>query len=188
MTAARFTCHATPLSGLVVIERKPIVDDRGFFCRYYCSEEFHEAGLRKPIVQINHTLTRKKGSIRGLHFQYPPHLEAKIVGCLKGEIFDVAVDLRKGSPTFLRWHGEKLSESNRNSLLVPEGFAHGFQALAGECELIYLHTASYAPEAEGGLNVLDPRLSIDWPLGITELSDRDRMHPMLAVDFDGIAS
>ena len=188
MTAARFIFHATPLPGLVVIERKPIEDDRGFFCRYYCSDEFRQAGLRKPIVQINHTLTRKKGSIRGLHFQYPPHPEAKIVGCLKGEIFDVAVDLRKGSPTLLRWYGEKLSASNRKSLLIPEGFAHGFQTLAGECELIYLHTASYAPEAEGGLNVLDPRLAIDWPLEIAERSERDRMHPMLAADFDGIAS
>lgn len=187
MTAARFTFHATPLSGLVVIERGPIVDDRGFFCRFYCSDEFHEAGLWKPIVQINHTLTRKRGSIRGLHFQRPPHLEAKVVSCLKGEIFDVAVDLRKGSPSFLRWHGEKLSESNRKSLLVPEGFAHGFQTLTGECELIYLHTAFYARDAEGGLDALDPRLAIDWPLGFTELFDRDRTHPRLAVEFDGIA-
>ncbi len=187
MTAPRFDVHATPLSGLVVIERKPIEDDRGFFCRYYCSEEFREAGLRKPIVQINHTLTRKKGSMRGLHFQYPPHEEAKIVSCLKGEIFDVAVDLRKGSPTFLRWHGEKLSASNRKSLLIPEGFAHGFQTMTADCELIYLHTASYAPDAEGGLNVLDPCLAIDWPLGIAGLSERDRMRPMLAADFDGIA-
>jgi dTDP-4-dehydrorhamnose 3,5-epimerase len=188
MTAARFTFHATPLSGLVVIECKPIEDGRGYFCRYYCVDEFREAGLRKPIVQINHTLTRKKGSIRGLHFQHPPHAETKIVSCLKGEIFDVAVDLRKGSPTFLRWHAEILSAADRKSLLIPEGFAHGFQTLAGEGELIYLHTASYAPEAEGGLNVLDPRLAIDWPLGIAEISERDRMYPMLAADFEGITS
>lgn len=187
MTAARFAFHATPLSGLVVVERMPIEDDRGFFCRFYCSEEFHEAALRKPIVQINHTLTRKRGSIRGLHFQHPPHAETKIVSCLQGEIFDVAVDLRKGSPTFLRWHGEKLSGSNRKSLLVPEGFAHGFQTLTGDCELLYLHTAAYARDAEGGLDALDPRLAIDWPLGIAELSDRDRAHPRLAADFDGIA-
>lgn len=188
MIAARFDFHATPLSGLAVIQRKPIEDDRGFFCRFYCAEEFRETGFWKPIAQINHTFTREKGSVRGLHFQHPPHAETKIVICIKGEIFDVAVDLRKGSPTFLRWHGEKLSASNRKSLLVPEGFAHGFQTLTEDCELIYLHSASYSPEAEGGLNVLDPRLAIDWPLGIAELSERDRTHPMLAGDFDGIAA
>jgi len=187
LTSSRFTFHATPLSGLVVVERKPIEDDRGILCRNYCAEEFRDAGLWKPIVQINQTLTWRKGSVRGLHFQHPPHAETKIVYCIKGEIFDVAVDLRKGSPTFLRWHGEILSAANRRSLLVPEGFAHGFQTLVEECELIYLHTASYMPHAEDGLNVLDPRFMIAWPLEISELSERDRAHPRLAVDFEGIA-
>jgi len=186
MTADRFDFHPTPLSGLVVIQRKPAEDDRGFFCRFYCAEEFRKAGLRKPVTQINHTFTREKGAVRGMHFQYPPHAEAKIVNCLKGEIFDVAVDLRKGSPTFLVYHGEILSAANRKSLLIPEGFAHGFQTLTGECELIYLHTASYAPNAEGGLNVRDPRLTIAWPLRITELSGRDRAYPMVPADFEGI--
>ena len=186
MTTARFYFHPTLLSGLAVIQRKPIEDDRGFFCRFYCAVEFGEAGLRKPIAQINPTFTRKKGAVRGLHFQYPPHAETKIVSCLKGKIFDVAVDLRKGSPTFLCWHGEILSASNRKSLLIPEGFAHGFQTLTKDCELIYLHTASYVPDAEGGLNVLDPRFTIAWPLEIAELSERDRTHPMLAADFEGI--
>ena len=187
MTVPRFDVHATPLSGLAVIRRKPIEDDRGFFCRFFCAEEFREAGLRKPVAQINHTFTREKGSVRGLHFQHPPHAETKIVSCIQGGIFDVAVDLRKDSPTFLRWHGEKLSASNRKSLLIPEGFAHGFQTMTEDCELIYLHTASYMPDAEGALNVLDPRLAIDWPLGVARLSERDRMHPMLTADFDGIA-
>lgn len=186
MTTDRFSFHPTPLSGLAVIQRKPIEDDRGFFCRLFCAEEFREAGLRKPIAQINHTFTQGKGAVRGLHFQHPPYAEAKIVSCLRGEIFDVAVDLRKVSPTFLCWHGEILSAANRKSLLIPEGFAHGFQTLTEDCELIYLHTASYAPEAEGGVNVLDQRIGVAWPLVISELSERDRTHHMLAADFEGI--
>ena len=121
-----------------------------------------------------------------MHFQLPPHAETKLVSCLRGEIFDVAVDLRKNSPTFLQCHGEVLSESNHRSLLIPEGFAHGFQALSDDCELIYLHTAAYEASAEGALNAIDQRLAIAWPMVITEISDRDRRHPMLAADFEGI--
>lgn len=186
MNADRFTFHPASLPGLSVIERMPIEDDRGFFCRFYCTEEFARAGFRKPVAQMNHTLTRVKGSVRGLHFQHPPHAEAKIVSCIRGEVFDVAVDIRSGSPTFLRWHGEILSAANRKSMLVPEGFAHGFQTLAENCELIYLHNSPYTRDAEEGLNVLDPRLAIAWPLGITELSERDRTHSMLTAAFTGI--
>ena len=186
MTTARFDFLSPPISGLAVIQRKPIEDGRGFFCRFYCAEEFREAGLRKPIVQINHTFTRKKGTVRGLHFQYPPHAEAKIVNCLKGEIFDVAVDIRQGSPTFLCWHAEILSAANQKSLLIPEGFAHGFQTLTEDCELIYLHTAAYTAGAEGGLNVRDPRLAITWPLDIAELSNRDQSYSCVGDEFEGI--
>jgi dTDP-4-dehydrorhamnose 3,5-epimerase len=186
MTPSRFEFTSTPISGLTVIQRKPIEDDRGFLCRLYCSEEFREAGLRKPIAQINHTFTRKKGAVRGLHLQYPPHAEAKIVSCLKGEIYDVAVDIRRGSPTFLCWYAEILSADNYKSLLIPEGFAHGFQTLTEECELIYLHTASYAPGAEGGLNVRDPHFTIAWPLNIAELSNRDISYPCIDDQFEGI--
>ena len=186
VSTERFDFLSTPLSGLAVIQRKPIEDDRGFFCRFYCAQAFCEAGLRKPIAQINHTLTRSIGTVRGLHFQYPPHAEAKVVSCFKGEIFDVAVDLRKGSPTFLCWHGETLSAANQKSLLIPEGFAHGFQTLTEDCELIYLHTASYAPDAEGGLNVRDPRLAIAWPLDIAELSNRDQSYSCVGDEFEGI--
>ena len=186
MTPAHFEFTPTPLAGLTVIKRKPIKDGRGFLCRFYCAEELREAGLRKPIEQINHTFTRKKGAVRGLHFQYPPHAEAKIVSCLKGEIYDVAVDIRHGSPTFLCWYAEVLSADNYKSLLIPEGFAHGFQTLTGECELIYLHTTSYAPEAEGGLNVRDPRLAITWPLNISELSNRDLSYVYVDDQFEGI--
>lgn len=183
---ARFDFIQTPLNGLLVVQRKAIEDYRGFLSRFYCTDEFQEAGINKPIAQINHTLTRSKGAIRGLHFQNPPHAEAKLVSCLQGEIFDVAVDLRRGSPTFLQWHGVILSAQNRRSLLIPEGFAHGFQTLTEDCELIYLHTAYYHPEAEGALNVTDPRLSIVWPLTTTDISERDRNHKLIKQDFQGI--
>lgn len=183
---ARFDFILTPLSGLKLVQRKAIEDHRGFLSRFYCVEEFAEAGINKPIVQINHTLTRKKGAVRGLHFQHPPYAEIKLVSCLKGEIWDVAVDLRSGSPTFLQWHGEILSAANRKSLLIPEGFAHGFQALTDECELIYLHTAAYHSGAEGALNVVDPRLNIAWPSPINDLSERDRHHPFISHEYQGI--
>ena len=124
--------------------------------------------------------------MRGLHFQRLPHAETKLVSCLHGEIFDVAVDLRRGSPTFLHWCGEILSASNRKSLLIPEGYAHGFQALTENCELIYLHTAAYHPEAEGAFNVFDLALNIVWPLPIVDLSECDRNHPFIKSDFQGI--
>ena len=175
----RFNFVQTSLAGLVLVQRKAIEDDRGFLSRFYCADEFRSAGLDKPIAQINHTLTRKKGAVRGLHFQNPPHAETKLVSCLKGEIWDVAIDLRRESPTFLKWHAEILSAKNRSSLLIPEGFAHGFQALTKDCELIYLHTAAYHPEAEGALNVTDPQLSLEWPLPIGDLSVRDQDHAFL---------
>jgi len=181
-----FDFIATPLSGLKLVQRKVIEDSRGFLSRFYCANEFAEAGINKPIAQINHTLTCKKGAVRGLHFQHPPHTETKLVSCLQGEIWDVAVDLRRDSPTFLQWHGEILSAANRKSLLIPEGFAHGFQTLSEDCELIYLHTAAYHPEAEGALNVADPKLDIIWPLPITEISERDRNHKLIEPDFQGI--
>jgi len=184
---SRFDFVGTPLEGLMLVQRKALEDDRGFLSRFYCAEEFRVAGMSKAIAQINHTLTRNKATVRGLHFQYPPHAEAKLVSCVKGEILDVAVDLRRGSPTYLKWHGELLSDKNRKSLLIPEGFAHGFQALTPDCELIYLHTAAYHPELEGALNVLDPALNIDWPLQIYELSERDRQHAFIDNNFQGIA-
>lgn len=177
---------STPLAGLMLIQRMADKDNRGFLSRLYCAEAFREAGINQPVAQINHTLTRKKGAVRGLHFQYPPHAETKLVSCLRGEIFDVAVDLRRDSPTFLQWHGEILSATNRRSLLIPEGYAHGFQALTDDCELIYLHTAAYHPESEGALNVADPRLNIAWPLLIGDLSARDRNHPFIDSDFHGV--
>jgi dTDP-4-dehydrorhamnose 3,5-epimerase len=183
---SRFDFHETTLSGLKLVQRKPIEDARGFFARFYCAEEFRVAGLDKPIAQINHTFTRIKGTVRGLHFQHPPHAETKLVNCLSGAVLDVAVDLRADSLSFLRWHGEILSAENRRSLLIPEGFAHGFQTLTEDCELIYLHTVPFHPEAEGALNVADPTLAIEWPLAVSELSERDRAQPFIGPHFSGI--
>ena len=184
----RFDFIETPLAGLVRVDRKPAIDSRGFFSRFFCEKEFREIGFTEPVAQMNHTLTRNKGTVRGMHFQNPPHTESKIVSCIRGEILDVAVDIRKGSPTFLMWHAEVISAKSHASLFIPNGFAHGFQALAADCELLYIHSAAYAPGAEGALNALDPALAIDWPLEVTELSERDSSHPMLDSQFEGIVS
>jgi dTDP-4-dehydrorhamnose 3,5-epimerase len=182
----RFDFSATPIAGLKLVRRLNLEDDRGFLSRLYCADEFASAGMPRLIAQINHTLTRRLGAVRGMHYQLAPHTEGKLVSCLRGEVFDVAVDLRRNSPTFLKWHGAVLSASNLHSLLIPEGFAHGFQTLSDDCELVYLHTAAFEPAAERALNATDPRLAIAWPMEITELSDRDRAHPMLTAKFNGI--
>jgi dTDP-4-dehydrorhamnose 3,5-epimerase len=122
-----------------------------------------------------------------LHFQHPPYAECKLVTCLAGEVFDVAVDVRHNSPTFLHWHAEILSAENKKTFLIPEGFAHGFQTLTGNCEMLYFHTVAFRPEAEGALNVLDPRLAIRWPQPVAGLSARDADHPMLDDGFRGVA-
>jgi dTDP-4-dehydrorhamnose 3,5-epimerase len=184
--AGRFNFHATPIADLVVIERLPRGDERGFLSRFFCAQEVAEAGFRLPIAQVNHTLTRRQGAVRGMHFQRAPDAEDKLVSCLRGEIFDVAVDLRPASPTYLRWHGEILSAANSRSLMIPQGFAHGFQTLTDDCDLIYLHSRAYAPESEGALNARDPALAIAWPLGITDISVRDGGHPFLTPDFKGV--
>jgi dTDP-4-dehydrorhamnose 3,5-epimerase len=183
---ASFEFTPTPLPGLTVARRERLGDHRGFLSRLYCAEQFKLAGVYAPIAQINQTLTRQSGTVRGMHFQLSPHAEIKIVSCLHGEIFDVAVDLRRNSPTFLHWHAEVLSAENQRCLVIPQGYAHGFQTLTDDCELLYLHTAAYAPEAERGLNATDPRLSIAWPLAISERSPRDYNHDFLTSDFQGL--
>lgn len=182
----RFNFVETPLAGLFRVDRKTISDHRGFFSRFYCAEEFKELNSKLLIAQINRTLTKQKGTIRGMHFQYPPHSETKIVTCIQGEVFDVSVDIRKGSPTFLQWHAEVLSTENQSSLYIPDGFAHGFQTLTDDCQLLYIHSNFYSPNAEGALNTLDPVLGIDWPLEVTDISERDNNHPLLDSQFEGI--
>ncbi|MGT2489673.1 dTDP-4-dehydrorhamnose 3,5-epimerase family protein [Cupriavidus basilensis] len=138
------------------------------------------------MVQANHSRTCKVGALRGLHFQSPPHAEMKLVRCIRGRVWDVVLDLRAGSPTFLQWHGEELSAANARMLVIPEGCAHGFQVLEPESELLYLHTASYAPEAEGGVRYDDPAFGIRWPSPVAEVSARDVSHPILSTGFSGI--
>ena len=183
---SQFSIFDTPISGLKVIERKPVGDHRGFLARIFCADQLSNAGWQKPIVQINQTVTKKRGTIRGMHFQNAPYAEMKLVSCLQGEIWDVAVDLRKNSPTFLKWHAEKLSTENCRALLIPEGFAHGFQTLAEDSELLYLHSAPYMPGAEAGIRPNDPCLDISWPLKFSEISTRDAGHPLLNDQFMGI--
>ncbi|MGI9211746.1 MAG: dTDP-4-dehydrorhamnose 3,5-epimerase family protein [Methylococcaceae bacterium] len=183
---SRFTVTDLPLSGLKLIERQRMGDNRGFLSRLFCSEALAAAGWVKPIAQINHTYTAQRGTVRGLHFQYPPHAEMKLVSCIRGEIWDVAVDIRADSPTFLQWHGERLSADNYRSLLLPEGFAHGFQTLTDEVELLYCHSMPYTATAESGLNPQDPHLDIPWPLDISVLSTRDATHTRLSEEFRGI--
>lgn len=183
---SRFTVTSLPLAGLKWVERQRLGDHRGFLTRLFCANELAAAGWVKPIVQINHTHTARQGAVRGMHFQHLPQAEMKLVSCIRGEVWDVAVDLRVASPTFLCWHAERLSAHNGRAMLIPEGFAHGFQALTDDVELLYCHSEAYAAQAEGGLNPTDPRLGISWPRSITELSTRDAGQPMITSDFEGV--
>jgi dTDP-4-dehydrorhamnose 3,5-epimerase len=180
------TVSDTPIAGVRSVERITRSDARGSLTRLFCARDLEQAGWPEPIAQINHSRTAARGSIRGLHYQLPPGAERKLVSCIRGEIFDVAVDLRRGSPTFLHWHGETLSAANGRALLIPEGCAHGFQALSDDVELIYLHSTFYAPELEAGVSPFDPQLAISWPLPVTAISDRDTGHPPLSSAFEGI--
>jgi dTDP-4-dehydrorhamnose 3,5-epimerase len=182
----RFTISRTPLDGLTLLVRKPMGDDRGFLERLFCTSDLSEVLSGRSIEQVNRTFTAKRGAVRGLHFQNAPHAETKFVTCLRGRVFDVAVDLRRGSRTFLQWHSEVLAEDDHRTLVIPEGFAHGFQTLTETCELLYFHTAAYQPSAESGVNIRDPRLGIQWPETITEISARDSSLPMLTPEYDGL--
>ncbi len=162
------------------IELDRIEDERGFFARSFCSREFGESSLFTEIRQINTSYTLQKGTIRGLHFQRAPAGEAKVVRVVRGSIFDVAVDLRKGSPTFGRWVSQELNAENRAALYIPEGFAHGFQTLTNDVEMTYLHSAAYDADCGGGVYYGDTQIGIDWPLPETVISPRDRELPPLA--------
>jgi len=176
----------TDLKGSYVIDPTVHEDDRGWFGRFYCKKDFKEIGHEKEWVQMNHSSTKKKGSIRGMHFQLSPFKEIKLVKCVAGAVFDVIIDVRKGSPTFLKWFAQELSAFNRKMLYIPEGFAHGFQTLTDDCDLIYLHSEYYVPNVEGGIRYNDPKLNIEWPLIPTVISERDSSHPHLDENFKGI--
>lgn len=185
--SGRFDILELPLPGLRLIQRKLVGDSRGYLDRLFCEHELQGLLSGKSIVQVNHTLTAKRGTVRGLHSQRPPHAETKFVTCLRGEVFDAAVDIRRGSPTFLSWYAEILSADNHKTLIIPEGFAHGFQTLTEDCEMLYLHTAAYHPPSECCLNAKDPQIGIRWPETISELSSRDAGLPFVTEDFSGVA-
>ena len=175
----------TPLSGLYLVTRTPITDERGYLSRLFCASELASFGWVQPIAQINQTRTQLCGTVRGLHYQRPPYAEIKLVTCLRGEVWDIAVDLRPASPTYLKWHAQLLSPENGHSLLIPQGFAHGFQALTDDVEMLYCHSASYNKASEGGLHPEDPCLAIAWPLPVRGLSARDASHALIHSNFEG---
>jgi len=177
----------TPLPGAYEIELEPVRDERGSFARTFCEREFSRIGFRRHIVQINHSMTSKKGTIRGIHYQLPPAAEGKIIRCVHGKVFDVVVDFRAGSPTFLQWHGVELSHKNMRTVCIPEGFGHGFQALTDDVEMIYHHSEFYNAEHECGVRFDDPALAIKWPLRAATVSQKDRGYRFIGEEFTGVA-
>jgi dTDP-4-dehydrorhamnose 3,5-epimerase len=182
----RFAISDLSFGGVKLVERKRIGDRRGFLARLFCAIELAEVGWTDAVAQVNHTYTAQRGTVRGMHFQRPPHAEMKLVTCLRGEVWDVALDLRLRSPTYLRWRAEVLSADNGRALLIPPGFAHGFQALSDDVELLYCHSKAYNADAEAGANPRDTRLAIAWPLPIGEISDRDARHPWIGAGLEGV--
>lgn len=186
--SARFTPVETGFAGPVLLERRRFSDDRGYLSRLFDPTDLVDFGWDGPVKQVNETGTLKAGVVRGLHYQNPPHGELKLVTCTAGRILDIAVDLRAGSPTFLRHVAVELSAENGRSFLIPRGFAHGFQALTDDVRMIYVHSASHHPEAEAGLHPQDPALAINWPMEPHGLSPRDQAHPMIGPEFRGVTS
>jgi dTDP-4-dehydrorhamnose 3,5-epimerase len=177
----------TELPGVLVVETAPLVGQRGAFARWFCERELGEVMEYRRIAQVNYSRTTRLGVLRGLHYQHAPHAEMKLIRCIRGRVFDVAVDLRRGSSTFLRWYAEELTPENGRMMVIPEGCAHGFQAMEAESDLLYLHTALYAPEAEGGVRFNDARIGVSWPLPVVDLSQRDHSFPLLDAGFSGIS-
>lgn len=181
----RFNCEETFIKGVYVIKAKPIEDFRGFYSRYFCTEEFKEVGLSKPICQINHTKSIKTGTVRGLHYQKKPFGETKIVRCIKGSIWDVAVDMRKDSPTYLQHFAIELNDTNQTYLYIPTGIAHAFQSLKDNTEVLYLVDETFHPDYVVGLNPTDPSIGIKWPLPISVLSEKEKNCPFIDKNFIG---
>ena len=167
----------TPVNGVFLVEPERISDERGFFARTWCGEEFQAHGLNPTLAQCSLSFSRRRGTLRGLHYQAAPHGEAKLVRCTRGAIFDVAVDLRPGSPTYLAWYGAELSGDNRVMLYVPEGCAHGQLTLADDTEVFYQMSAPYVPTAARGVRFDDPALGIAWPGEVLVVNQRDRTYP-----------
>jgi len=176
----------TKLAGSYVVDIVAAADERGWFARTFDKDEFKKIGFSAEWVQLNHSFTNKGGTLRGMHYQLPPFAEIKLLRCIAGAIFDVIIDLRKNSATFLQWFGTELSAENKKMIYIPEGFAHGFQTLTDNCELIYHHSQFYEPGFEGGIKYDDPMINIQWPTKVTNVSKRDEEHPYLAKNFEGI--
>ena len=174
--------HPSSLSGPMLVEPEPIWDQRGFFTRTFCVSEFADHGLATSFVQHSMSYSQHRHTLRGMHFQNPPHAEVKLVSCIAGSIYDVIVDLRPQSPSYLKWEGFELTAGNRRMLYIPSGFAHGFQTLGPDSTVSYMISEFYAPGAASGLRYDDPRLAIDWPAPPSILSDRDRQWPLLAAE------
>ena len=173
----------TPLPGAFVIELERNGDDRGFFARLFCEREFAAAGLVNRFVQINNSLSGRRGTLRGLHYQLAPSAEVKLMRCVRGAIFDVVLDLRVDSPTFAKWFGVELTADNRKMMYVPKGFAHGLLTLTDDTEVIYPVSDYYAPQHERGIRFDDPRFGIEWPLDPVEVSGKDRGWPNFNMDY-----
>ncbi len=175
----------TPLKGAYTIELEKRGDNRGFFARFFCENEFSQQGLINNFVQINNSLTGKKGTIRGMHYQLMPDSEVKVVRCIKGSLYDVILDLRPDSPSFGKSFGAELNEENRTMMYVPKGFAHGFITLADDTEALYLVSSFYSPGAERGIRYNDPSFNIQWPMEPAEVSDKDSKWPDFDHEFHG---
>lgn len=176
----------TTIPDLFLIQSDPIQDDRGVFARTFCKKEFAGINFEKEFVQFNHSLNFKKGTLRGMHFQYSPYSETKLIRCVQGKIYDVAVDIRKNSSTFLHYFAVELSAENMLSILIPDGFAHGFQTMEDNSALIYHHTQFYTPKADSGLRYDDPVLKINWPLTTANVSEKDKNYLLIDNKFKGL--
>ena len=174
------------LPGVFQLEPEPHVDERGWFARYFCLEEFATAGRQTSFVQFNQSFNEVSGTLRGMHLQTGAAAEDKLVKCVRGAIFDVAVDLRRGSPTFLSYAAVKLTAENRTALFLPKGVAHGFQTLEDATEVIYHHSNFYRPGHEFGFRYDDPAVAIEWPMAPTRISEKDRSSPWLPENFAGL--
>jgi len=172
--------HPSPIPGVFVIEPEPRGDERGFFARTFCEKEFAAAGLETKYPQVNNSFSVQKGTLRGMHYQLAPAQEVKVVRCIRGRLYDVALDLREGSPTFGKHFGTELTAENRHMMYVPRGFAHGFLTLEENTEAIYLVSNFYSADRERGVRWNDPRFNIRWPAAPQVLSDKDAKHR----DFD----
>jgi dTDP-4-dehydrorhamnose 3,5-epimerase len=179
---------AADIKGLYTVQLQKFEDERGLFARTFCKDEFRKIGFNKEFVQFNHSVNHHRGTVRGIHYQVHPYSETKLIRCVRGAVYDVAVDLRKDSPTFLKYFGIELSEENMVSVLIPEGFGHGFQTLEDHSALIYHHTQCYTPAAEAGIRFDDPSVNIQWKLPPVMVSEKDRIFQLIDGNFKGLTT